>query len=70
MDVKNQELLRYLYVGIAMVIKKPTIIMKPICGYCIECKKPGTITRPICEYCNGYKKLNNYYETYIWVLHI
>jgi hypothetical protein len=35
MDVKNQQLLRDLYVGIAMVVKKPTTIMKLICKYCI-----------------------------------
>jgi hypothetical protein len=35
MDVKNQQLLRDLYVGIAMVVKKPTTIIKLICKYCI-----------------------------------
>jgi hypothetical protein len=35
MDVKNQQLLRNLSVGITMVVKKPSIITKPICGYCI-----------------------------------
>ncbi len=34
-DVKNQQLLQDLYVGITMVVKKPTTIMGPICGYYI-----------------------------------
>ncbi len=36
-DVKNQQLFMDLHVGIAMDIKKPTIIMKPICEYCNGC---------------------------------
>jgi len=46
-----------LYASIAMVVKKPAIIMKPIYGYCNGCKKPATILRPICGYYNGCKKL-------------
>jgi hypothetical protein len=44
-----------LYAGIAMVIKK-TSIMRPICEYYNHCKKPTIITRPICEYYNHCKK--------------
>jgi hypothetical protein len=34
-DVKNQKLFMDLHVGITKDVKKPTIIMKPICKYCI-----------------------------------
>ncbi len=39
MVVKNQTLLRDLYAGITMVVKKPITIMKPICRYCNGYKK-------------------------------
>jgi hypothetical protein len=39
MDVKTHQLLQNLYVGITMVIKKPTIFKKPICEYYNGCKK-------------------------------
>jgi hypothetical protein len=39
MVVENQQLLRYLYLNIVMVVKKLTFIMRPICGYCNGCKK-------------------------------
>jgi hypothetical protein len=38
-DVKNQQLFMDLHASIAMDVKKPTTIMKPICGYCNGCKK-------------------------------
>jgi hypothetical protein len=38
-DVKNQQLFMDLHVGIIMDVKKPTTIMKLICGYCNGCKK-------------------------------
>jgi hypothetical protein len=47
---KNQQLLRDLYAGITMVVKKSTSITRPICKYCNVCKKPAIITRPICMY--------------------
>jgi hypothetical protein len=51
--------------------KKSTIIYGPTCGYCNGCnKKPSTIIRFICKYYNGCKKINNYYKTYMQVLHI
>ncbi len=34
-----------------MNVKKPTTIIRPICGYCNECKKSMTILGPICGYC-------------------
>ncbi len=38
MVVKNQQLLRNLYVSIAMLVKKPASITRLICGYCNGCK--------------------------------
>jgi hypothetical protein len=45
-----------LYASIAMYVKEPIIITRPICGYCNGCKKTSIITKPICGYYNGYKK--------------
>jgi hypothetical protein len=45
-----------LYASIAMYVKEPTIITKPICEYYNGYKKPSIITRPICGYYNGCKK--------------
>jgi hypothetical protein len=70
MDVKNQQLLQDLYASIVMDVKKSTTITKPICRYFNGCKKLTIITKPICKYYNGCKKTSNYYETYMWVLHI
>jgi hypothetical protein len=33
-----------------------------------EVKKSTTIYGPTCGYCNGCRKINNYYEIYMWVL--
>ncbi len=51
-----------------MVVKKPTSIMRAICGYYNGYKKSTFIMRTICRYCNGCKKTNIYYESYMWVL--
>ncbi len=40
-----------LYAGIVMNVKKPTIIMAPICRYYNEYKISTTILGPICGYC-------------------
>jgi hypothetical protein len=38
-NVKSQRIFMDLHAGIAMDVKKPTIIMRPICKYCNGCKK-------------------------------
>ncbi len=47
MVVENQQLLRYLYLNIVMVVKKLTFIMRPICGYCNGCKKNQQLLRDL-----------------------
>ncbi len=37
--LKNQQLFMDLHVGIATDVKKPTIIMRPMCRHCNGCKK-------------------------------
>jgi hypothetical protein len=39
------------------------------CKYCNECIKRMTMMNPICGYGNECKT-NDYYGTYMWVLHI
>jgi hypothetical protein len=46
-------------------------ITRPMCEYYNECKKNQQLfTKTICGYCNGCKKTSNFYNTYMWVLHI
>jgi hypothetical protein len=39
-------------------------------GIAMNVKKSTTIMGPICGYCNECKKINDYYGTYMRVLHI
>jgi hypothetical protein len=51
--------------------KKSTTIMKPICEYCNGCKKNQHLLRDLyAGITMVVKKTNNYFETYMRVLHI
>jgi hypothetical protein len=39
-------------------------------GITMNVKKSTTIMGLICGYCNECKKINDYYGTYMWILHI
>ncbi len=68
-DVKNQQLFMDLHAGIAMDVKKPTIITKPICEYCNGCKKNQQLLQDLyAGIVMVVKKIGIYYETYMQVL--
>jgi hypothetical protein len=59
-----------LYASIAKDVKNQQLFMDLHASIAMDVKKPAIITRPICMYYNGCRKTNNYYKTYMRVLHI
>jgi hypothetical protein len=59
-----------LYVSIAKDVKNQQLFMGLHVGITMDVKNWLIFTKPICKCYNGYKKTNNYYKTYMRVLHI